>query len=143
MLCNDVARGHVGTLPYVPYPRRARMPRRQSDRRSLRCNWTVPDGARGNWTVPDGANTPAGAPPVARHLPPERRTSPAMPWSLHACVCHRRDPLAPNRPSAGIKISPRPCLARTPNHRRAPPLAICAASVSSLLRPLPWLYEHA
>jgi hypothetical protein len=52
-------------------------------------------------------------------------------------------PLAPNRPSAGIKTSPQPCLARTPNHHCAPALAICTASVSSFLRPLPWLSEHA
>jgi hypothetical protein len=51
-----------------------------------------PRDARGKWTVPGGANPPAGAPPVARHWPPERRTSPAMSWPLHACVCHRRDP---------------------------------------------------
>jgi hypothetical protein len=54
--------------------------------------WEPPREARGKWTVLGGANPPAGAPPVPRHWPPERRTSPAMPWPLHACVCHRREP---------------------------------------------------
>jgi hypothetical protein len=103
----------------------------------------LPRDTRGKWTVPGGANPPAGAPPVVDHWPPERRKSrPCRGLSTRACVTGVT-PLAPNRPSAGIKTSPRPCLACTPNHRRAPPPVICAASVSSLLRPLPWLSEHA
>jgi hypothetical protein len=47
--------------------------------------------------VPGGADPPAGAPPVARHWPPEWRTSPAMPRPLHACKWHRCDPTYPNR----------------------------------------------
>jgi hypothetical protein len=143
-LCRDVARGHVGTPPYVSYPRRARTPRRRSDHRSLRC-----DG--GNSPVTPVASGPCQVAPIHRpaHRPWHaigRRSDacrrPCCGLSTRACVTGVT-PLAPNRPSAGIKTSPGPCLARTPNHRRAPPPAICAASVSSLLRPLPWLSEHA
>jgi hypothetical protein len=35
-LGRDVVRDHVGHPPYVPYSRRARTPRRRSDRWSLR-----------------------------------------------------------------------------------------------------------
>jgi hypothetical protein len=32
-----------------------------------------------------------GTPPAARHWPPGRRTSPAMLWPFHTCLCHRHD----------------------------------------------------
>jgi hypothetical protein len=50
---------------------------------------------RGKWAAPGGVNPPVGAQPVARHWPPERRTSPAMPRPLHTCVSHRRDLISP------------------------------------------------
>jgi hypothetical protein len=51
---------------------------------------------RGKWSAPGGVDPPAGAPPVARHWPPERRTSPAMLRPPHACVSHNVTSLAPN-----------------------------------------------
>jgi hypothetical protein len=82
--------------------------------------------ARGKWTVPGGANPPAGAPPVARHWPPERRTSPAMPWPLHACVCHRRDPTS-SKPTSREYINqsstPASCARPTTAELHRPPFA--------------------
>jgi hypothetical protein len=49
----------------------------------------------GKWAASGGVDPPAGASPVARHWPPERRTSPAMPRPLHACVSHRHDLTSP------------------------------------------------
>jgi hypothetical protein len=81
------------------------------------------------WQVagPGGVDPPAGAPPVARHWPPERRTSPAMPLtSLRVLVALARPYLpqltfpraykpAPAVPRAHV-FSPEP-----------PPSAIAAA----------------
>jgi hypothetical protein len=50
---------------------------------------------RGKWAVPDGVDPPTGAPPGARHWPPGRRTSPAMPRPPHAFVSHQRDLTSP------------------------------------------------
>jgi hypothetical protein len=88
----DVVRNHVGALPYVPYPRQARMPRRRSDHRLLRyvgMNSPVMFVASGPCQVAPIHQT--GAPPAACHWLLGRRTSPAMPWPFHACLCHRRD----------------------------------------------------
>jgi hypothetical protein len=142
-LCRDVERGHVGKPPYAPYPRRARTPRRRSDHRSLRC-----DG--GSLPVTAVASGPRQVAPihrpallVARHWPPERRTSPAMSCPLYACVCHRRDPTSPQPTSrAYLSLSSALPLAHAPRHR-APPSAIDAALVSSSPRPFPWPPEHA
>jgi hypothetical protein len=87
----DVVRGHVGASSYMPYPHRAHTPRCRSDHRSLRCvgvNSPVTFVASGPCQVAPIHRT--GAPPAVRHWPPERRTSPAMPWPFHACLCHRR-----------------------------------------------------
>jgi hypothetical protein len=64
---------------------------------------------------------------VARHWPPERRTSLAMPRPLHACVSHQLDLTSPQSTSRGYKTSPFSFIARTRICHRAPPSAIGAA----------------
>jgi hypothetical protein len=54
-----------------------------------------------------------GAPPLARHWPPEQRRSPAMPQPPHACKWHRHDPTYPQPTSRALISQPRPLLART------------------------------
>jgi hypothetical protein len=145
--------------PERALPRRHARPRRQAAVRTVPASGAhaeaperpsvaalrrreLPCDARGKWTAPGGANPPAGAPPVARQWPPERRMSSDMPWLLHACVRHRRDPTSSQPTSRGYKTSPFPLPCAHTHRHRAPPSAIDAASVSSSPRPLPWPPEH-
>jgi hypothetical protein len=137
--------GHVVAPLYVPYPGRARMPRSQSDHRSLRyagVNSPVTFVASGLCQVAPIHRI--GAPPAARHWPPGLRMSPAMPWPFHACLCHRRD-LTHSQPTFPDykKTSQASASRARPTAARAPQPAIDTPSVSSLLRPLPWSSEHA
>jgi hypothetical protein len=146
-------------MPERALPRRRVRPRRQAVVRAVPASGAhaeaperssvvalrrreLPRDARGKWTVPGGANPSAGAPPVARHWLPERRTPPAMSWLLHLCVHHWRDPTSSQPTSRGYKTSPVP-LPRAHAHRlRAPSSAIVATLVSSSPCPLPWPPEH-
>jgi hypothetical protein len=123
-LCRDVARGHVGAPPYVPYPHRARTPRHRSDHRSLRCvgvDSPVTIVASGPCQVAPIHRT--DAPPAARHWPSGRRTSPAMLWPLHACLCHRRD-LTNSQPAV-------------PNYKKTSPASASRAHTAARAPPLP------
>jgi hypothetical protein len=84
----------------------------------------------GKWAALGGVDPPAGAPPVVRHWPLERRTSPAMPRPLHTCVSHWRDLTSPKPTSSVYKNLPRPLLACTRTRHRAPPSAIGAAGAN-------------
>jgi hypothetical protein len=83
----DVVHGHVGHPTYAPYPLRARTPRRQCDRWSLRnagehalepsvaSGWARWRGSAGRSSV-RGAPLAAGAAHVAGHAPgPRTRAS--------------------------------------------------------------------
>jgi hypothetical protein len=82
------------------------------------------------WQVagPGGANPPTGAPPVARHWPPERRMSPAMPSaSLRVQVAPAR-PYLPQPTSRALISQPsRPSRARVST--RAAAVRHCRRSV--------------
>jgi hypothetical protein len=98
--------------PRRALPRRRARPRRQATVRAVPASGAHAEAperssvavlhrqeltraVRGKWAAPGGVGPPAGAPPVARHWPPERCTSPAMPRPPHACVNHRRDLTSP------------------------------------------------
>jgi hypothetical protein len=75
----DVARGHVGHHR----TRRTRFGRARQGAGVTAGHCAVPASTRAcrPWQVagPGGANPPVGAPSMACHWPPERRTSPAIP----------------------------------------------------------------
>jgi hypothetical protein len=70
--------------------------------------------ARWRWST-------GGAPPVARHWPPEWRTLSAMPQPPHACKWHRHDPTYPQPTSRALISHHRPLLARTRIRPEPPP----------------------
>jgi hypothetical protein len=78
------------------------------------------------WQVagPGGVDPPTGAPPVAHHWPPERRTSPAMPSASLRVLVAPAHPYLPQLTCRALISHPRPSLARTHFHpsRRRPPL---------------------
>jgi hypothetical protein len=91
-LCRDVARGHVGTPPYAPYPRRARMPRGRNAHWSLRCTGVllcVTSTTAGGRQVAR-PHSPAHRTPCAigRRAIARRRALPPIP----ACSDRRDDP---------------------------------------------------
>jgi hypothetical protein len=134
----DIARGHVGAPPYVPYPHRARTARRRSDHRSLCCvsvnspvTFMASDRAR--WRQSTG---PAHHPRRAIGRRGDARRRPCRGLSTHACVTGVTPPTH-NRPSPTISRPPRPlprAHAQPPPKLRRPPLAP---------RPLSWPSEHA
>jgi hypothetical protein len=138
------APAHDVTLPYAPYPHRARMPRSQSVQRSMRCAGellcmtSMADGM-----VPSGEATLADATPAARHWPPGQPHVAEHCCPHRACSDHRSGPTS-SQPTSHDYIDKSPTAPRArPTAARAPPPAIGIPSVSSLLRPLPWLFEHA
>jgi hypothetical protein len=81
------------------------------------------------WQVagPGGVDPPAGAPPVARHWPPERRTSPAMPSaSLRVLVAPPR-PYLP-QPTFPRAYKPAPVVPRAHAFSPEPPPSAIAAA---------------
>jgi hypothetical protein len=104
----DVVRGHVGH-------RRTRRTRFGRARRGAgvtagHCAAPASTHACRLWQVagPGGADPPAGAPPVARHWPPERRTSPAMPSASLRVQVAPAHPYLPQPTSRALISQPRP-----------------------------------
>jgi hypothetical protein len=91
------------------------------------------------WQVagPGGVDLPAGAPPVARHWPPEWRTSPAMPSaSLRVLVAPAR-PYLP-QPTYPRAYKPAPAVpARTHASTRVAAVRHCRRLVGTIFQSLP------
>jgi hypothetical protein len=105
------------------------------------------------WQVagPGGVHPPAGAPPVARHWPPERRTSPAMPSASLRVLVAPAHPYLP-QPTFSRAYKPVPVVPRahafSPERRRPPlpPLSGNPLPVTFLTHPrastLPCAPQH-
>jgi hypothetical protein len=143
---HDVAPGHdtSAASPYAPYPRRARTPRCRSVQRSMHCaGGLLCKTSMAAGMVPSGEATLADAPPAARQWPPGQPHVAEHYRPHRACSDHRGGPTS-SQPTSHDYIDKSPTAPRArPTAARAPPPAIGIPSVSLLLRPLPWLSEHA
>jgi hypothetical protein len=132
-------RGHVGHRT-----RRTRFgrARRGAGVTAGHCAAPASTHACRSWQVagPGGADPPAGEPPVARHWPPERRTSPAMPSASLRVQVAPACPYLPQPTSPVLISQPRQSLARTRFHpsRRRPslaPLGVNPLPIAILMHP--------
>jgi hypothetical protein len=130
-------RGHIGHRR----TRRTRFGRARRGAGVTAGHCAVPARTRAcrPWQVagPGGVDSSAGTPPVSRHWPPERRTSPAMPSaSLRVLVA----PTRPYLPQPTFPHAYKPALAvpaRTRASTRSAAVRHCRRSVGTIFQSLP------